>query len=65
MLFGIGGVFVIGVGSLALGVVLMVVWFFFPGSKPFFRGQSLNRDTAVLVPDEDAPVLRSVDGGLM
>ncbi len=65
VLFGIGGVFVIGVGALALGVVLMVVWFFFPGSKPFFRGESLNRDTAVLVPDEEVPVVRSVDGGLM
>jgi amino acid transporter len=65
VIFGIGGVFVIGVGALALGVVLMVVWSFFPGSKPFFRGKSLNRDTEVKVPEEEPVLLRSVDGGLM
>ena len=64
VLFGVGGVFVIGIGSLAFGVVLMVLWFFFRGSKPFFRGESLNRDTEVLVPDTEHPPLRSVDGGL-
>jgi amino acid transporter len=63
ILFGIGGVFVIGVGSLAFGAVLMIVWFFFAGSKPFFGGESLNRETAVLVPESDHPVVRSVDGG--
>ena len=31
VLFGVGGVFVIGIGSLLLGVVLMIVWSFFPG----------------------------------
>ncbi|MFB2556116.1 APC family permease [Herbiconiux liangxiaofengii] len=65
VIFGIGGVFVVGVGSLALGVVLMVVWAFFPRSKDFFAGRSLNRETAVLVPDSDHPAPRSVDGGLM
>jgi amino acid transporter len=64
VLLGIGGTFVLGIGSLALGVVLMFVWFLFPGSKPFFRGESLNRDTEVLVPDEPATYPRSVDGGL-
>ena len=63
ILFGIGGVFVIGVGSLAFGAVLMIVWFFFAGSKPYFRGESLNRETAVLVPESEHPVVRSVDGG--
>jgi len=63
VLFGVGGVFVVGIGSLAIGVLLMVTWFFFTGSKPFFRGESLNRDTEVLVPESDHPVLRSVDGG--
>ncbi len=51
-LFGIGGVFVVGIGALVIGAVLMIVWSFFDGSRPFFRGESLNRDTAVLVPDE-------------
>jgi amino acid transporter len=63
ILLGVGGVFVIGVGSLLLGVVLMVVWALFRESRPFFRGESLNRDTEVLVPEDDHPVLRSVDGG--
>lgn len=64
VLFGIGGTFVLGVGSLALGVVLMVLWFLFPRSKRFFRGESLNRETPVMVPDEPAAAARSVDGGL-
>ena len=64
VIWGIGGVFVIGIGSLALGVVLMLIWFAFPGSKPFFRGESLNRETPILVPDTELPPLRSVDGGL-
>ncbi len=63
VLFGIGGVFVVGIGSLALGVVLMIVWSFFPRSKPFFRGESLNETTEVLVPEEAVPPKRSVDGG--
>lgn len=51
VIWGIGGTFVVGIGALAVGVVLMLVWFCFPRSKPFFRGESLNRDTDVLVPD--------------
>ena len=68
---GLWGSTVIGLAStapvysLALGVVLMVVWSFFADSKPFFRGESLNRSTAVLVPDEDElPTYRSIDGGV-
>jgi amino acid transporter len=64
VIWGIGGVFVVGVGSLALGIVLMVLWFAFPGSKPFFQGESLNRETPILVPETEHPPLRSVDGGL-
>lgn len=63
VLFGIGGTFVLGIGALALGVVLMLIWYLFPRSKPFFRGESLNRDTEVLVPDEPVEYPRSVDGG--
>jgi amino acid transporter len=63
VLFGIGGVFVIGVGSLLLGVVLMFVWAALPGSREYFRGQSLNRDTEVLVPEDEHEPLRSIDGG--
>ncbi|MEV8369560.1 APC family permease [Microbacterium sp. NPDC064584] len=64
VLFGIGGTFVLGIGSLAFGVVLMLIWFAFPRSKAFFRGQSLNRETPVLVPDDPAAYIRSVDGGV-
>ena len=45
----IGGVFVIGIGMLALGVPLMIacaVRF-----RAFFRGETLNEDTPILVPD--------------
>ena len=63
VIFGVGGVFVVGVGSLAVGVLLMVVWSFFAGSRPFFRGESLNRDTQVLVPETEHPPVKSVDGG--
>ena len=64
VLFGIGGTFVVGIGALAFGVVLMLIWYAFPRSKRFFRGESLNRDTPVLVPDEPAVYIRSVDGGI-
>nr|WP_154921273.1 APC family permease [Microbacterium testaceum] len=64
VLLGVGGTFVVGIGALAIGVVLMLIWFGFPGAKPFFRGESLNRDTAVLVPDEPIAYPRSVDGGI-
>lgn len=64
VLFGIGGTFVIGIGSLAVGVVLMLVWFAFPRAKSFFRGESLNAETPVLVPEDPSEFIRSVDGGL-
>lgn len=63
ILFGVGGVFVVGIGSLAVGAVLMIVWSFFARSKPFFRGETLNASTEVLVPEETVPARRSVDGG--
>lgn len=64
VLFGIGGTFVVGIGALAIGVLLMFVWYTFPQSKPFFRGESLNEETPVLVPDDPASYTRSVDRGL-
>lgn len=48
--FGIGGVFVIGIGSLLVGVVLMLIWQM--RAPAFFRGETLKHDTPVLVPDE-------------
>lgn len=52
VLLGVGGAFVIGVGAILLGVALMGIWWLRPGSRPFFAGESLNRDTPVLVPEE-------------
>jgi hypothetical protein len=46
----LGGVFVLGVGMLVLGVPLMLACFAF-GTKRFFRGETLNADTEVKVPD--------------
>jgi amino acid transporter len=45
----IGGVFLIGVGTALVGLVLMGIWRIV--APPFFRGETLNRETATLVPD--------------
>ena len=50
-IFGIGTVFVIGVGILLLGVVLMFVWQRM--APAFFEGETLKHDTPVLVVEED------------
>ena len=52
VLLGVGGAFVIGIGAIFVGFILMAIWWVRPNSKPYFRGESLNRDTPVLVPDE-------------
>lgn len=49
-LYGVGSVFIIGVGSLLIGVVLMLLWQL--RAPSFFRGETLRHDTPVLVPDE-------------
>jgi amino acid transporter len=46
----IGGVFLTGIGSLILGVVLMIVYRLV--APPFFRGRTLDASTPVLVPEE-------------
>jgi amino acid transporter len=50
--FGIGTVFLIGVGVLALGVVLMLIWQ--RRAPAFFRGETLRADTPVLIVEEPA-----------
>ena len=50
-LLGTSGTFVMGVGSLLLGLVVMAVWSRFPGAREYFAGRSLNRDTEVKVPE--------------
>jgi amino acid transporter len=64
-LFGIGGVFVIGIGALLLGVVLMIVWNII--APAFFRGETLPKmhsgDLIMEIPGETA-ALRLPDSGL-
>ena len=56
--FGVGLVFIMGAGVLALGVVVMGVMAFF--YRPFFRGEVLPRDSAPvrLLEVADPPSLR-------
>ena len=55
-IFGIGGVFVIGVGALVLGAVLMLVYS--RVAPPFFRGETLARGGYDLVlPPAQGPTL--------
>ena len=50
---GVGGVFLLGIGSLLLGVVLMIV---VEITMPaYFRGRTLTRDTRPLVLDDGRP----------
>jgi amino acid transporter len=49
-ILGLGTVFVLGVGVLALGVVVMFVWQL--KAPAFFRGEVLRRDTPALVVEE-------------
>ena len=50
-IFGIGGVFVVGIGSLVVGALLMVVYS--RVAPPFFRGQTLRRGSADLLPGSE------------
>ena len=50
----IGWAFLLGVGSFILGLVLMAVAMV--KYKPFFRGETLNRDTPILAREDDALV---------
>ena len=45
----IGGVFLLGVGTFVIGVILMFVWR--AVAPAFFRGETLNEHTPTLVPD--------------
>jgi amino acid transporter len=49
--WAIGGVFIIGIGTFIIGIILMLIWR--AVAPAFFRGETLNRSTATLVPDED------------
>ncbi|MFI5100292.1 MAG: APC family permease [Actinomycetes bacterium] len=51
----LGGVFLIFLVTMVLGLVLMVLWRF--GAPGFFAGETLNRATPTLVPEEDDDVV--------
>ena len=63
---GVGGVFIIGIGALLLGVVLMVVWNMV--APAFFRGETLSKRTSselvLLVPAMEDETVRLPDSGL-
>ena len=49
-IFGLGTVFVLGVGILLLGVIVIFIW---QAKAPaFFRGETLKHDTPSLVVEE-------------
>jgi amino acid transporter len=45
----IGGVFLTGIGALIVGVILMFIYRLI--APPFFRGETLNKETPILVPE--------------
>jgi amino acid transporter len=49
-IFGLGTVFVLGIGTLALGLVVMFAWQ--AREAAFFRGETLKHDTPALVVEE-------------
>jgi hypothetical protein len=49
----VGGIFVSGLGMLALGVPLMIACAL--RFKALFRGETLNAETSILVPDTGEP----------
>jgi amino acid transporter len=65
-LLGIGGVFVIGIGALVLGLVLMMVYNAI--APAFFRGETLAKrtsaDLVLVVPSYEEETLRLPDSGL-
>jgi amino acid transporter len=63
---GVGGVFIIGIGTLLLGVVLMVIWNMV--APAFFRGETLPKrawsELVLLVPAMEEETVRLPDSGL-
>ena len=58
----IGGVFLIGIGTFLIGIILMFTWR--AVSPPFFRGETLTHATPTLVVDsDDLPPSIAVAGG--
>jgi amino acid transporter len=65
-IFGIGGVFVIGIGALLSGVVLMVIWNII--APAYFRRETLPKrgegDLVLLTPEMELDTVRLPDSGL-
>jgi amino acid transporter len=65
-IFGIGGVFVIGIGALLSGVVLMVIWNVI--APAYFRRETLPKrgegDLVLLTPEMELDTVRLPDSGL-
>ena len=55
----VGGAFVLGVGGLVLGAVIMVALSARRDLKPYFRAETLTVDTPVLVPESEHAVVVS------
>lgn len=53
-----GGIFIIGVGAMVIGVVLLVLWR--RAAPAYFRGETLTRDTPPLVDAAGMPVSATV-----
>lgn len=49
---GVGSVFLFGMGSILLGLPIMWILSRRAEQKPFFAGETLHRDTPILVPEE-------------
>ena len=56
---GVGGVFLLGIGALVLGVVLMIITEI--AMPDYFRGRTLTKETRPLVLDEPGRGLRLPD----
>ena len=54
-----GGVFLIGVGTFIVGIILMFIWAIM--RPAFFRGQVLTKETPTLVPEGAMPVVLKQD----
>lgn len=55
--FGVSGVFLTAVVAFGIGAILMIICSGTKSMKPFFRGESLNMQTGVKVPEtEDLPL---------
>ena len=63
---GVGGVFIIGIGALLLGVVLMIIWNMI--APAFFRGETLSKRTSselvLMVSSMEEETVRLPDSGL-